>query len=529
MQKIGVSADLFNKIKTAKKEWETAMDFVNDLVILTDTRDKIKRCNKALSQITGKPYREILGRNWQEVLAEQGFEEGDLHIDGAEYIHKPAGRTYIVVAYPMKDSASSKFTGRVVTLHDVTQRKKMALELERKNEEIKEHRNALQDALGEVTSLIKKVVAEKKFGVYFSLPPTLETCWEKMNCRATSCPCHGLEQMRCWQVAGTHCDGKIQGVFAEKLGNCGNCQYYQKATSSPIYKIGELFNQMMFILEGKNKELEKAYDDLKASQSQLLQQEKMASIGQLAAGVAHEINNPVGFVTSNLGTLYKYMQRMVEYFTGLTEIINNAGQQETVATINSLRKKLKIDFVVEDSRELIKESLDGVERVRKIVQNLKNFSRVDQSKCVKADINQCLEETLNIVWNELKYKSTVNKEYGELPLIECYPQQLNQVFMNFLVNAAHAIDKQGEITIKTWADGGNIYAAVSDTGSGIPQENLNRLFEPFFTTKEVGKGTGLGLSIAYDIVKKHNGEIVVDSVVGKGSTFTVKIPISEGK
>ncbi len=278
-------------------------------------------------------------------------------------------------------------------------------------------------------------------------------------------------------------------------------------------------------------QLEKAYKELKASQAQLLQQEKMASIGQLAAGVAHEINNPVGFVTSNLGTLNKYSLRLAEYIEAMSNAFNdNPSSEKTAQTLNSLRKKLKIDYVIEDSLELIKESLDGVERVKKIVQNLKSFSRIDQSDCIMADINQCLEDTLNIVWNELKYKTTVHKEYGELPLTKCYPQQLNQVFMNLLVNASHAIDKKGEIGIKTWSDDNNIYAVITDTGCGIPEENLNRIFEPFFTTKEVGKGTGLGLSITYDIVtQKHNGEITVESQVGKGSTFTVKIPITEGE
>ncbi|OGQ98538.1 MAG: hypothetical protein A2521_13600 [Deltaproteobacteria bacterium RIFOXYD12_FULL_57_12] len=155
---------------------------------------------------------------------------------------------------------------------------------------------------------------------------------------------------------------------------------------------------------------------------------------------------------------------------------------------------------------------------------------MDQAEHKAVDLNECMESTINIVWNELKYKATLKKEYGQLPLTLCYPQQLNQVFMNLLVNAAQAIEKQGEIIVRTWCDNGFINISVADTGSGIPAEHLTRIFEPFFTTKAVGKGTGLGLSIAYDIVtKKHHGEITATSEVGRGTTFVVRIPVVEEK
>lgn len=263
--------------------------------------------------------------------------------------------------------------------------------------------------------------------------------------------------------------------------------------------------------------------ELKAAQSQMLQREKMASIGQLAAGVAHEINNPVGFITSNLGTLSKYIDRFTEYIDALKKAIKDEYEEE----LKELNKKLKIDFVADDAKDLIIESLDGTDRVGKIVTGLKSFSRIDEAEHKQADINECLESTINIIWNELKYKAKINKEYGELPLTKCYPQQLNQVFMNLLINASHAIEKQGEIGIKTWHQDNSIHVSISDTGSGISPENLPKLFEPFFTTKKVGKGTGLGLSISYDIVKKHEGDITVDSEIGRGTTFTIQLPVVE--
>ena len=275
-------------------------------------------------------------------------------------------------------------------------------------------------------------------------------------------------------------------------------------------------------------ELEGAYNELKLTQAKILQQEKMASIGQLAAGVAHEINNPIGFVNSNLGTLRKYTVKLGEFIEVQAKMIVALGTAASQEEHSEARKKFKVDYVLQDITDLVEESLEGVERVRTIVANLKTFSRVDQAERKASDLNECLESTINIVWNELKYKVDLKREYGELPLVVCYPQQLNQVFMNLLMNAAQAIAEHGVITVRTWHDDGVVRVAITDTGNGIPAENLPRLFEPFFTTKEVGKGTGLGLSIAYDIVtKQHHGEISVQSEVGCGTTFMVTIPLVE--
>jgi len=275
----------------------------------------------------------------------------------------------------------------------------------------------------------------------------------------------------------------------------------------------------------KSAELETANAELKATQSKVLQQEKMATIGQLAAGVAHEINNPIGFVSSNLATLDKYTCKINSYFEFEEKLL--AGVDDSVLeALKQKRNELKISYVLEDMGDLVAESLDGTNRVRKIVQDLKGFSRVDDSSCKPVRIEDCLESTINIIWNELKYNVTLHREYGKTPEVTCYPQQINQVFMNLLVNASHAIDKQGDVIIKTWREGDIVCIAISDTGRGIPDNELSKIFEPFFTTKEIGKGTGLGLSIAYDIVKKHGGEIVVSSEVGKGTEFTVCLPIS---
>lgn len=274
-------------------------------------------------------------------------------------------------------------------------------------------------------------------------------------------------------------------------------------------------------LEKTNLDLIRSYAELQETQSTILQHEKMASIGQLAAGMAHEINNPAGFIISNLGSLDKYVVRIKEFMEYL--MANPADE----AQIAARRKELKIDYILDDIQALVAESLEGALRVKRLVQDLKSFSRVDQVECVMADVNECLESTLNIVWNELKYKARVVKDLGDLPPTFCYPQQLNQVFMNILVNAGHAIEEKGEIRIVTRSIDDAILVTISDSGCGIPAEMVNRIFDPFFTTKDVGQGTGLGLSIAYDIVKKHDGEIEVNSEPGQGTTFSIRIPVRE--
>lgn len=248
----------------------------------------------------------------------------------------------------------------------------------------------------------------------------------------------------------------------------------------------------------------------------LLQQEKMASIGYLAAGVAHEINNPIAFISSNLGSLQKYVGNLIKYFDASKENLSHEALQ-------LLRKELKIDFIFEDLEDLIKESQEGTKRVSSIVQSLKIFSRAESEKPEEADINQCLENTIKVVWNEIKYKAEIVKEYGDLPLVTCHPQQISQVFMNLLINACQSLEK-GEIKITTWHDKSDVFVSISDNGHGISADKIKHIFDPFFTTKEVGKGTGLGLSISYEIIQRHKGSISVESTVGKGATFTVQIP-----
>jgi PAS domain S-box-containing protein len=263
------------------------------------------------------------------------------------------------------------------------------------------------------------------------------------------------------------------------------------------------------------------------AQSHLLQSEKMASIGQLAAGVAHEINNPIGYVYSNLGTLEKYLQDTFDLLDLYEQAESKISDPVDRANINDEKIKVDLPFLKQDLRALMNESKDGITRVKSIIQNLKDFSHADASDEWRfSDLHKGMDSTLNIVNNEIKYKANLVKQYGDIPEVECLLPQLNQVFMNLLVNAAHAIEDHGTITITTGQQGDEVFVKISDTGKGIAPENIKKIFEPFFTTKPVGKGTGLGLSLSYNIVLKHFGRIEVQSELGKGSTFCVWLPVN---
>ena len=262
----------------------------------------------------------------------------------------------------------------------------------------------------------------------------------------------------------------------------------------------------------------------RAKDLQVIRQEKLASIGQLAAGVAHEINSPLSYVTSNLRVLTNYFIKIGRYLTLQEESFDRIAAEEQRRELATAAQLLDIHSILVDGPDLIAESLDGVERMSRIVCDLKSFSRVDAPEYEVIDLTACLESALSIVNNELKYVATIDKDHGKLPLIYCHSGQLNQVFLNLLTNAGQAVTPPGRITLRSWHDAGFVYVSVADNGHGIPEELRERIFEPFFTTKTVGQGTGLGLSISHEIVTRHLGLILVESVVGVGTTFTVKLP-----
>ena len=303
------------------------------------------------------------------------------------------------------------------------------------------------------------------------------------------------------------------------------------AQGAPLEVIGAMTDitirkTMEQALHSKGQEQQRLIARLQEAHDQLLQAEKMASIGQLAAGIAHEINNPVGFVNSNMGALQTYVATLFGVIGAYEAAVAAAAPGSALAAqVEAIGRRAELDYLREDATELVRESMDGLKRVKDIVQSLKDFSHVGESEWQLADLHQGLESTLHIVANEIKYKATIEKHYGTLPPVTCLASQLNQVFMNLLVNAGQAIDGHGVITLRSGVDGDWVWIAIGDTGAGIAPAHLNRIFEPFFTTKPVGSGTGLGLSLSYSIVAKHGGRIDVASLPGAGTTFTVRLPV----
>ncbi|CAG4970280.1 ATP-binding protein [Novilysobacter luteus] len=281
-------------------------------------------------------------------------------------------------------------------------------------------------------------------------------------------------------------------------------------------------------LQQRHDELQRTYRRLAGAQEQLLQSEKMASIGQLAAGVAHEINNPIGYVHSNLGTLQEYTAALMALIEGYANALAADDPASARETIRGMRERLDFDFISGDLPQLLAESREGIERVTKIVQDLKDFSRVGRDEPMRpSDLERGLESTLNIVWNDLKYKVRIEKHYGTLPLVECHASEINQVLMNLLINAGQAIGERGTISLATGSEDDEAWITISDSGCGIPEEALQKIFDPFFTTKPIGRGTGLGLAICYSIVAKHHGRIEVSSRVGAGTTFRMVLPVRQ--
>lgn len=330
-------------------------------------------------------------------------------------------------------------------------------------------------------------------------------------------------------------------VIHKHFDKMGNTIYAEVAAYPMLDDFGGLSGD--FIHTSRNvtdriksqRELEEAYTELKAIQERLLAAEKMASLGKLSAGIAHEINNPIGYVISNLSTLDKYLSSLAPLLERYTKVEDgfDALSKEDLANISRELKEIKerIDYtyLVSDLPKLVKETADGAQRVVRIIRDLKSFSRQDEIEFKEANLIELVESSLNIVWNEVKYKADIVKEYGDVPLIYCHPQQISQVFMNIFVNAAQSIEERGKITIKACFKDNKAHVEISDTGKGMTAEVKEKIFEPFFTTKKVGEGTGLGLAIVYGIIQKHKGSIDVKSVPGQGSTFAIALPRNEPK
>ncbi|MDQ2974358.1 MAG: response regulator [Acidobacteriota bacterium] len=275
-------------------------------------------------------------------------------------------------------------------------------------------------------------------------------------------------------------------------------------------------------LESQNIELANRKSELERLQAQLVHTEKMASLGQLSAGIAHELNNPAGFIYGNMDILRDDLAQLEKLFTAYDQVALSSGGS---LLIKAVKDEINYDRLIGDLNSIVSDCREGAQRICDVVRNLRLFSRLDEAELKRIDIHEGIDSTIRLL---SRYYSSgqvlLRKEYGDLPLVTCYAGQLNQVWMNLLVNAAQAIPQHGEVCLSTRLKGDWVIVEISDTGTGISEDQLSRIFEPFFTTKPVGEGTGLGLSTSYGIIERHGGTITVKSKVGAGTTFTVRIP-----
>ncbi len=568
--------EVVEALRESEAKYRTIFENANDEIIYLDRSGVIIDVNGRIEDVLGYKREEVIGRNFAELGF---FEEDELlkvvelmktvlqqrrpQIVELEVNHKSGNKLYVEANTRLIEK-DGQVGNLCVIVRDITERKRVEEELItlwRKVEQAKQEWESAADSLPDLVCLVdgggtivraNRTVEAWSLGqienvkgrvVHGLLHPKcgdascyLKSFWEKAwkrTIRGQSARCEAYDQFlkRYLSIELKPCKrSRSEELTSFRVLIVRDITERKKAERR-LTEAKERAERAERALKKGNAELKRVNKELKEAHAQLLQREKLASIGQLAAGIAHEINNPAGFVFSNLNSLQEYTEdfiKILKEYEELLSVCKSKGDEELLSLaqrVERVKEELDVDLLLEDIKDAISESLEGAERITKIVKDLKSFAHVDEAELKYANINEGIESTLNIVWNELKYKAEVVKEYGELPDIECYPQQLNQVFMNLLVNAAQAIEERGQIRIRTYSDGGRVYVQISDTGVGIPKENLSRIFEPFFTTKEVGKGTGLGLSMSYGIIKKHGGKIDVQSQVGKGTTFTIELPL----
>ncbi|MDF2570465.1 MAG: sensor signal transduction histidine kinase [Sporomusa sp.] len=485
-------------LKTANKQLEDIIEFLPDATLIVNKDKTIIAWNRAMEEITGVIKADILGKDHRQGMI--------------PFYGEP--RSFLIDLFEKEDS-------ELTSKYDYVQKKANILYSEvfapglynNKGASIWATASPLLDSEGNIIGVIEVVrdITERK---------RTEVALRQAH--------NELE---------TKVEQRTQDLFAvnaELTAMYGELQAANRGLHNEIAERRWAEKQ----LEQKNRELEKAYAELKCAQSRLVQNEKMAGIGQLAAGVAHEINNPLGFILSNFATLEKYISRLLEIVSALRELHRRVLEekslplQQEAESISAILKQRKLDYILEDLEPIFRETNDGLNRVGNIIKALRLFSRIDQQYNFEDfDLNESVENSLTVARNEVKYIAEVKMKLTKIPSITAVGSQISQVLLNIILNAAYAIkgkglDTLGLITISTYADDLFAYCSIEDNGTGIPKEVKKDIFNPFFTTKPVGQGTGLGLSISYDIiVTKHHGEISVTSEVGIGTTFTIKLPL----
>ena len=547
-------------------------------MLVMDADHRVTHWNAAAVQLTGVERSELVGtrKGWRPFYADERPILADLILDGKvseqgnsfyhglwktsstvkdayeveNYFPDLAGqsRWLFFTAAPIKDT-QGRVAGAIETLQDVTQRRDAEDALRSQQKELEWLVANRTQELREKNRLIEALLENAPIGIVATRDSRLQRCnstfieiFELQHTDVVGMPLTQLfrsdEEFSTMRAMADTISSSGRAVTSEgpMRTHSGQIRWmqmigYPTDPSKPSAGSWWLMLDRTEIkkaqeeLELRFAELRETNARLEEAQNQLLQSEKMASIGQLAAGVAHEINNPIGFVSSNVSTLRRYAQNLCDIVQGYQDLAATI-KLEIPAELRQLVADADLAFLFEDLPQLLSETEDGLQRVKRIVQDLKDFSRVDHNEWAVADLNAGLDSTLNVVRNEVKYKAEIVKDYGVLPGVRCVAAQINQVFMNLIVNAAQAIQDKGVITLHTRAEGDTVVIRISDDGCGMDDKTLRRIFEPFFTTKPVGKGTGLGLSLAYSIVQKHGGRLEVQSQPGAGTHFTLTLPVN---
>lgn len=527
-------------LKEVKARFEALFENANELIVTTDANGYVLRVNKKIEEISGYTRDELIG---ESILKIAYPEDRDKYvrfwkdmINGL--ISQYELRTLTKKGYIADLLASGSAIRRgdeIIEIQynaqDITERKKAEEALRESQERyqaifdrsldciyIHDFEGNFIDANPAALRLFgfeKEEIATLNFALLLSedqIPKAIEALEELKETGYQK----DLSQFKLKRKDGEY-------VYVETKGSV----IYRDGKAYAIQGIGRDITERKQAeerLKQANKELQAALNELKETQARLIQQEKMASIGYLAAGMAHEINNPLGFVNSNLNTFKRYMEYTKGFLGFVKESALNTSPAEKKG-IEDAWAKNKIDMILEDSDDLLSESMDGTGRIREIVANLKEFSHIDKPDLTSVSLNEMLDTVVDIVKQGLSDHIDIVKEYGDVPLIDGYGAQLSQAFMAILTNAIWAIEGSGTVTIKTRGAKDSVQVIISDTGCGIPEEGLSKIFDPFFTTKEVGKGKGLGLNTAYRVISSHGGKIDTKTKVGKGTTFTITLPV----
>lgn len=546
---IGIEGTLHDKTIQKIMEEETnklqrAVQCSPASVVITDKFGNIEYVNPKFEQVTGYSYEEAIGQNPR--ILKSGYKSADEYselwqaiLSGKEWRgefrnKKKNGELYWELASisPIKNE-ENEIVNFIAVKEDITERKEIEEKLQQSEEKINLLVNSMED-------IVFTLDCEEKFtGLYgqwikranlspdfFSGKTAVEIFGDELGAvhhQANEKALLGENIIYDWSFVSAFEEAIIQTSLSP-IRNKNNEIIGILGVGREITEIRILETE----LRSKNAELQSAVEKLSAMQNQLVQSEKMASLGQLTAGIAHEINNPLGYISSNLN-------RLKEYYADLNSILdkwhslnnNNPITYEQISEIIEFENELDLDFVMKDFQTLISANIDGVGRINKIVKNMRAFSHISGGKHEPVKLNKLLDEVLVLIWNEIKYKAEVKKDYSEIPEIFSDGIELQQVFTNILINAVHAIDSNGIIIIRTYLENNNVTAEVVDNGCGIDEKILNKIFDPFFTTKAVGQGTGLGLWITKSIVEKSKGTISVQSKVGDGTSFKISFPVIE--